>query len=195
MLSASIHESGIVPSLTDAIAVLFKQRYLAETPFAALIQKELVELDMESMQTSSLALLEEVSMVGEMLPELPLGDTDNDVAEIGMSALLVASSVERVVFVRVDEPRGYAEVSAQIAHGADGVPRSTPYQGTAIVADGDGLVWRAARSTSGPACGRRSSSAPPALRPPSWPCAATSSRAASPSPPLPRSWRAKAQPM
>ena len=33
--------------------------------------------------------------------------------------------------------------------GADGVPRSTPYQGTAIVADGDGLVWRAARSTSG----------------------------------------------
>ena len=37
MLSASIHESGIVPSLTDAIAVLFKQRYLAENPFAALV--------------------------------------------------------------------------------------------------------------------------------------------------------------
>ena len=32
MLSASIHESGIVPSLTDAIAVLFKQRYLAKNP-------------------------------------------------------------------------------------------------------------------------------------------------------------------
>lgn len=120
-----------------------------QTLFSVLTEKELVELDMESMQTSSLALLEEVSMVGEMLPELPLGDTDNDVAEIGMSALLVASSVERVIFVRLDEPRCLAEVAAQIGPDDEGAPRTIPYQGNPFIVEGDNLVWRAARTAGG----------------------------------------------
>ncbi len=117
--------------------------------FALLTEKELVELDMESMQSSSLALLEEVSMVGEMLPELPLGDTDHDVAEIGMSALVVASSVDRVIFVRLDEPRGLAEVAAQIGPGEDGKPQPLPYIHDPFVVEGDNLVWRAARTPGG----------------------------------------------
>lgn len=120
-----------------------------ESLFAVLTEKELVDLDMESMQTSSLALLEEVSMVGEMLPELPLGDTDHDVAEIGMAALLVASSVDRVIFVKLDEPRGLAEVAAQIGQGDDGSPQVIPFQGNPFIIDGDNLVWRAARTAGG----------------------------------------------
>ena len=119
--------------------------------FSVLTEKEMVELDMESMQTSSLALLEEVSMVGEMLPELPLCSTDLEVAKIGMSALMVASSVERVMFARIEEAGRFAEVVVQFELDSDGTPRMVPFEGEPFLSEGDGLVWRAARNLGGSA--------------------------------------------
>jgi serine phosphatase RsbU (regulator of sigma subunit) len=107
--------------------------------FAGVAEKELILLDMESMYSSSLALLEEVSMVGEMLPKLPTGDTEVDVVRMCLEALIVAASIESAIFVRFDEERELAEALVQVRADDDG----TEYPGARFVEDG--MAWRAIR--------------------------------------------------
>ncbi|MCR9244145.1 MAG: PP2C family protein-serine/threonine phosphatase [bacterium] len=62
-------------------------------------ERERLESDMESMNASSLRLLEQVSMLTETLPRLSAGEDDRDIASLGVRACLVAAATERVMFL------------------------------------------------------------------------------------------------
>lgn len=121
--------------------------------FATLHDKAQVERDLESMVPSSLNLLEEVAMVGETMPKLSAGRSEEEIAELGLSAFVVAAHVERALYVRVDRARGVAEVLVHVLRedrgGPTPVPVVVPYGGDGTVLEDDGLVWRAARCTGG----------------------------------------------
>lgn len=101
-------------------------------------EKEEIKADMESMYSSSLALMEEVSMVGDMLPKLPTGESEVDVVRMSLEALLVAASVESALFVRYEEQRNLIEVLVHVT--ADGVV-ATEFDEL----DPDGIACRAIR--------------------------------------------------
>ncbi len=115
--------------------------------FTMLSDKEQVEFDMESMYSSSLALLEEVSMVGDMLPKLTIAESEHETAEIGLRALMVAVSVERALYLRMNHDLGQAEVLVQVLAQDAGLPLVEPYTGDELVfeSDGDSVLWRAVR--------------------------------------------------
>ena len=112
--------------------------------FDNLAEKEQIKRDMESMYSSSLALLEEVSMVGEMLPNLATGDTELDVVRMGLESLIVAASVESAIFVRYDAERELAEVLLHV-EAATGVVAD--YEGDRFITAG--VAWDAISSTGG----------------------------------------------
>lgn len=119
--------------------------------FSMLADKEQVEFDMESMYSSSLALLEEVSIVGEMLPKLTTAESEQETAEMGLRALLVAVSVERAIYLRINQDIGQAEVLVQMVAQEGGPPVAEPYSGDEFIfeSDGDSVMWRAVRGHGG----------------------------------------------
>ena len=115
-----------------------------------LSEKAQDESDMESMQSSTLALLEEVSMVGEMLPKLPTAQSEEDLVKMCLRAILVAASVDRAMFVRFYEKSGRAYLFMEAtAEGGDVVPR--PWDGDTgkMIPRGDSLLWRAMGGNGG----------------------------------------------
>ncbi|MCA8958370.1 MAG: PP2C family protein-serine/threonine phosphatase [Planctomycetes bacterium] len=101
------------------------------------------EEDLDSFSAGSLALFEEVSMFNDVLPELAMGESEVEVAERGVRALLVTASVERALFVRFDEMRGHAEVVVHLcAEPGSHAARAAPYPGQPVIPEDDGLVWR-----------------------------------------------------
>ncbi len=102
--------------------------------------------DLESMHPTSLALLEEVSMWGEVLPILPTGRTEQEVAEMGIRALLVAAGAERAMYIRWHADMQLCEVLSHVVadEGEHGL-RMTEGEAEPVFDAGDGLVGRAAR--------------------------------------------------
>jgi len=78
--------------------------------FAVLSEKSQLEHDMESMYASSLTLLEEVSMVGEVMSKLPTGENESAIVTMGLDALMVASSVHRAIYARFHPELGECEM-------------------------------------------------------------------------------------
>ncbi|MCC7397967.1 MAG: serine/threonine-protein phosphatase [Planctomycetes bacterium] len=71
---------------------------LVQALLAAVVERERLESDMDSMNTSSLRLLEMVSMYGETLPRLSAGGDDAEIANLGVRACQVAAEVKHVVY-------------------------------------------------------------------------------------------------
>ena len=73
-----------------------------------------VEQDLEGMYPASLALLEEISMVNEIMPLLPTGKSDRGVAEMGMRALVLAAGVEQALYLQYDEATASCDVLVHV---------------------------------------------------------------------------------
>ncbi len=77
---------------------------------ASVAERERLELDMESMNSSALRLLEQVSMYGETLPRLSAGGSDAEIAKQGARACLRAATVQRVIYLAYHASKGCCEV-------------------------------------------------------------------------------------
>lgn len=81
---------------------------------------ERAEQDLEGMYPSSLALLEEVSMVNEIMPKLPTGTSERDVAGMAVQALLLAAGVERAFYLKFDRESRSCEILVHAVADASG---------------------------------------------------------------------------
>ena len=141
---------GAVDSEGSRTVLVFPAELEAQVaPFVAAIVGTLHELDrlehdLEGMYPSSLALLEEISMVSEIMPLLATGSSDREVAEMGLRRMLYAASIERGFYLRV-EPEGDAcEALVQVAmdaHGRNAISLPCPSQPVSV--PHDGIVRRA----------------------------------------------------
>lgn len=110
---------------------------LATSLLGLVEERERLESDMESMNASSLRLLEQVSMLTETLPRLSAGVDAADIALLGVRACQVAAAAERVMFLAGAPGKGSCEVL--VNHAVEGV-------GTAdeavdpVVPNADGLL-------------------------------------------------------
>jgi serine phosphatase RsbU (regulator of sigma subunit) len=89
---------------------------------AVVAERERLEHDMDSMNTSSLRLLEQVSMFGETLPRLSAGGDDAEIASLGVRACHRAAGVQQVVYLGYQPSKGCCEVVVHLT--ADGVRAS-----------------------------------------------------------------------
>lgn len=83
---------------------------LVRSLLTTIAERERLESDMESMNSSALRLLEQVSMMGEALPRLSAGGDDAEIAALGSRACLRAASVQRVVYAAGDLQKEFCEV-------------------------------------------------------------------------------------
>jgi len=100
---------------------------LVESLLAMVGQCECLESDMESMNASSLLLLDQVAMLTETLPRLPAGTDERDIALLGARACLVAASVQQVIYLANHQGQGVCEVLVH-CHADE----SAPAGGTAL---------------------------------------------------------------
>lgn len=113
---------------------------------AAVGEREQLEQDMESMYSGSLALLEESSMVGDMLPELSRGETETEIATMALQALVVAASVKRALYVDFEPEIGTCEVLVQAVMGECGRKAVLrPFEGDVVFDADTGVVGEALR--------------------------------------------------
>jgi hypothetical protein len=107
-------------------------RVLVKALLEVVADRERLESDMESMNASSLRLMERVYEMGEALPHLSAGGDEVEIANLGVRACHRAASVQQVVFLAYDAARQWCEVVVHFtgAEGAgDGVsalPRFLP---------------------------------------------------------------------
>lgn len=115
-------------------------RAFVEHVLDLLVQKDQLELDMESMNQSSLQLLEQVAMLGETLPRLSAGESDQEIAALGVKACVVAAGVERAVYVRLHEVTGTCEVQVFVEN--DGIEQAAvkDYAAEEHLVAGEGLL-------------------------------------------------------
>ncbi|MBX3463135.1 MAG: PP2C family protein-serine/threonine phosphatase [Planctomycetes bacterium] len=85
---------------------------------------ERLECDMESMNASSLRLMERVYELGEALPQLSAGVDEFEIANLGVRACHRAASVQQVVYVAHDPSRPWCEVIVHFT-GAEGSAAAT----------------------------------------------------------------------
>ena len=117
----------------------------------SIIEREQLECDLESMSASSLSLLEEVAMVGDVMVELSTGEDDAQVVARGLASIVVAASVEQAVYLRHNPARDMFEVVVQVS--IDDEHRRaviTPYTADSLVPASEGVVGRAVRSMGSP---------------------------------------------
>ncbi len=88
---------------------------------------EQLEQDMESMNHSSMQLLEQVAMLGETLPKLSAAESEAEIASTGLMACVVATGVERAIYLRVDPRTGIAEVLVHVELDGNGRASQRPY--------------------------------------------------------------------
>jgi hypothetical protein len=147
VLSATLDERDVTVALSgtcdgDGIAALWDGIVnLAR-------EREQLQRDLEGMYPTSLALLEEASMWGDVLPTLPTGSTEQEVAEIGTRALIVAASAERVLYLRWRPEQDECETLVHmVADGGGARPRSAPPPEPSRFRPGNGLVGQALHGT------------------------------------------------
>jgi len=147
----SVFQHALADSGSTAVMSIDEDQRDAVVPFldglfALLEQNQLIEEDMESIQPSSLALLEEVSMYNDTLPQLSTGSSELAIAEMGLSALVVAASLNRAVYVRYHEATERCEVLVQVVMDEERRrPVRVPFTGEPAWGSDDGIVWRAIR--------------------------------------------------
>lgn len=107
---------------------------LLESLLTGLCEREQLELDMDSMNCSSLQLLEQVAMLNDTLPRLSAGESDAEVAALGARACLVAAGVERVVFLRYHAETDRCDVLVHMVADEDGKAVAAPYPGDERIA-------------------------------------------------------------
>lgn len=78
-----------------------------------------LEGDMESMSTSSLALLEHVAMVDELVSLLPSYDSDEQVVHAALKHLLVAVSARRACYLSWNETTGLCRIQVAVESDKD----------------------------------------------------------------------------
>lgn len=111
--------------VADVPRALPELQALVGSLLAVLAERERLESDMESMNTSSLRLLEQVSMFGETLPRLSAGDDDVEIANLGVRACHRAAGVQRVVYLGYLPSKGCCEVVVHF-QGEGGRPLGAP---------------------------------------------------------------------
>lgn len=111
-------------------------RTLVMSLLQVVAERERLDSDMESMNASSLRLMERVYEMGEALPQLSAGVDDVEIANLGVRACHRAASVQQVVYVAFDQARQWCEVVVHFtgdqsrgdAVPAGGLPRFLPAQ-------------------------------------------------------------------
>jgi serine phosphatase RsbU (regulator of sigma subunit) len=141
-----------LPSAADAATAFLLARILE-----AAMQRERIEQDLESMNTSSLQLLEQVSMLGETLPKLSAGESAASIAAMGVKALVIAAGVERAVYVVYHQETATCEVLVHAVMDDNGQAEVRPYPFPAtlpakgllaeVLAAGDSVVQRSVPAT------------------------------------------------
>lgn len=114
----ALPSGAVVASCPKADAVVAN---LIGSLLTVVADRERLESDMESMNTNSSRLLEQVSMFLETLPELSAGGDDVAVATLGARACQRAAEVEQVVYLSCMPMKGCCEV---LVHHVDGSARS-----------------------------------------------------------------------
>ena len=85
-------------------------------------------------------------MYNDTLPQLSTGSSELDIAQMGLSALVVAASLNRAVYVRYHEATERCEVLVQVGMDEDRrQPVRVPFTGELAWGRDDGIVWRAIR--------------------------------------------------
>jgi serine phosphatase RsbU (regulator of sigma subunit) len=90
---------------------------LVEAMLGLVTQRERLESDMDSMNRSSLRLLEQVAMLTESLPRLSAASEDADLASLGARACQVAAGVQHVIYLGLHATKNVCEVL--VHHAAD----------------------------------------------------------------------------
>lgn len=144
LLSATIDEREVIVSVAghgdaDGLVALW------DGMVGMAREREQLQRDLEGMYPTSLALLEEASMWGDVLPTLPTGKTEEDVAEIGARALIVASGAERVLYVQWRPEAGECEVLVHIVADPGARPRKEEQPEPRRFVPRHGLVAQALR--------------------------------------------------
>ncbi len=151
-------KSWFLAQTEEWLVVTFQQNETMDGPFGEFIEalfsmlndKSQLERDMESMYASSLALLEEVSMVGDVMPKLPTGQTEEAIATMGLDALMVAASVQRAIYARYHPRLGECEILVHLVMDeASRKPVATGASSSAWREADQGLVARAIQGSGG----------------------------------------------
>jgi hypothetical protein len=148
-VAAMLPEGRVVAGIPAAMAGAHQ---LVSALLAAVAERERIESDLESMNSSALRLLEQVSMFGETLPRLSAGGDDAEIALLGARACLRASEVQHVIYLGYQPNKGCCEVvvhhAADAVRGRGGVGDSldpvVPVEGflAEVLAVRDGVVIR-----------------------------------------------------
>jgi Stage II sporulation protein E (SpoIIE) len=116
-LVASVPRSE--PALHDLVGSLL----------ATVAERERLESDMESMNSSAMRLMEQVSMFGETLPRLSAGGDDAEIALLGARACHRAAEVQHVIYLGFHASKGSCEV---VVHCRGDQSRQRPKDGPAL---------------------------------------------------------------
>jgi hypothetical protein len=144
IITEGLAASGLELMVTFDSAHESLLRPVLESLLLSVAEREQLEKDMESMYSGSLALMEKASMVGDTLPLLSTGETEREIATMGLKALVVAASVERALYVRHFPEVGRCEVVVQAVMDACG--RSAvvgPYESDDLISTETGVVGQA----------------------------------------------------
>ncbi len=112
LVRAELPLGALVASIPKALPEL---QALVSSLLTVLAERERLESDMESMNTSSLRLLEQVSMFGETLPRLSAGGDDAEIANLGVRACHRAAGVQHVLYLGYLPTKGCCEVVVHFA--------------------------------------------------------------------------------
>ncbi|MFY9345270.1 MAG: PP2C family protein-serine/threonine phosphatase, partial [Planctomycetota bacterium] len=136
---------ALVPTATPELAAL------VGALLTTVAERERLERDMDCMNTSSLRLLEQVSMIGETLPRLSAGGDDTEIAALGLRACQRAAGVREVMYLGHLPNKGCCEVLVHFDQNGEGrrpadeQPDLVPAEGllAEVLALEEGVVLRA----------------------------------------------------
>ncbi|MSR39870.1 MAG: hypothetical protein EXS02_13655 [Planctomycetes bacterium] len=119
---------GGVVAASIPVALAPQWMTFIESLLRAMAQREQLECDMDSMNHSSLQLLEQVSQLGDTLPRLSACETIAEVAAGVLEACVVAASVERGVYLHLHPQSGACEAMVYVENTGHGraVQRTWP---------------------------------------------------------------------
>lgn len=122
-----------------------------ESALQSFARCEQLERDMQSMNNSSVQLLEQVSMLGETLPKLSVADTVADLARTVLVACVTATGTRRALYVHLHSRVGIGEVLGHVEVGAHGQPVDAAYPRAPRIPADHGLFGEAMAHSERPA--------------------------------------------
>ncbi|MGE3173639.1 MAG: PP2C family protein-serine/threonine phosphatase [Planctomycetota bacterium] len=139
----AVHQT--LPGGEELVATFAEGAHPALEPFLrvmlqTLARCEQLEQDMDSMNHSSLQLLEQVAMLGETLPKLSAAGSEAEIARTGLLACVTATGVERAIYLQTHPKSGLAEVLVHVEVDGHGRTVVRPYPLEDIVPLQDGLI-------------------------------------------------------